>query len=227
MTPGYCRYGPAQSGFGPLILNRELPESAMRSAFIVFAMAALAFVGCKKGAQKVDNSSNVAPEPSETKKEVSKAPKVDHVETAEGHMKDLLLALKRVHFGLDKDSLTDGGKQALTEAAEKLELLPKVELYVDGHTDERGTTEYNMSLSERRAQAVVAYLKHLGIDEARLSIVSFGEESPVTSGHTSIDYATNRRVDFRIMRGDIQFVLEEGELVDDNGKPMHARNQAR
>ena len=196
----------------------------MKPQFIIIGMAALTFGGCKKGEQQVNNSDAVeelqAPE-----KEVAKAPEVNHVETAEGHMKDLLLALRRVHFGFDNDTLSDGGKQALSEAAEKLELLPKVELYVDGHTDDRGTTEYNMSLSERRAQAVVAYLKRLGIDEARLNTVSFGEESPMAAGHTDIDYAKNRRVDFRIMRGDVQFMLEEGELVDDSGRPMHANNQ--
>lgn len=196
----------------------------MKSLFIIAGVTALTLGGCKKGEQKVNNS-NAVEEPQAPEKEVSKAPEVDHIETAEGHIKDLLLALRRVHFGFDKDTLSDGGKQALIEAAEKLELLPKVALYVDGHTDDRGTTEYNMSLSERRAQSVVSYLKRLGIDEARLNIVSFGEESPMAAGHTDLDYAKNRRVDFRIMRGDVQFILEEGELVDDSGRPIHANNQ--
>jgi peptidoglycan-associated lipoprotein len=182
---------------------------------------AIMIMGCKKGEQDI----NTGDSKDVSKVDTDKAPKADRVETAEGHMKDLLLALRRVHFAFDADALTDGGKQALTEAAEKLELLPKVDLYVDGHTDDRGTTEYNMSLGERRAQEVVAYLKRLGVDEVRLNIVSFGEESPMAGGHSDLDNAKNRRVDFRIMRGDVQFVLEEGELVDDSGKPLEDRNQ--
>jgi peptidoglycan-associated lipoprotein len=184
----------------------------------------LAISGCKKGKQEVVNQGDAnAPSTGDdgaNANAVKKAPTPASVEEATGDLKDLLLALRRVHFGFDTDTLSDGGKKALTEAAEKLEALPKVALYVDGHTDERGTTEYNMSLGERRAQTVVAYLKNLGIQPERLRIVAFGEETPMASGSSDVDLAKNRRVEFRIMRGDVQFVLEEGELVSDSGEPL-------
>ena len=196
----------------------------MRLAVVTIGILGMMVLGCKKGEQKIENGSTN--ESAETSKAVSKDPEATSVDAADEHMKALLLALQRVHFGFDTDTLTDAGKQALSEAAEKLTLLPEVALYVDGHTDDRGTTEYNMSLAERRAQAVVKYLKNLGIEAERLNIVSFGEETPAASGHSDIDNAKNRRVEFRIMRGDIQFILEDGELVDDAGQPIHALSRA-
>jgi peptidoglycan-associated lipoprotein len=210
-------------------LPREELEDAMKWAIVIVAAVGLSAFGCKKGRRDVNNQGDADSEsnrPDDRGDNMSKAPAPKSVETAVGDMKDLLLALRRVHFGFDTDKLTDAGKQALTEAAEKLEAMPKVALYVDGHTDDRGTTEYNMSLSERRAQTVVKYLQNLGIEADRLNIVSFGEETPMSSGESDVDHAKNRRVEFRIMRGDIQFVLEEGELVDDNGRPMTALNNA-
>lgn len=177
----------------------------------------LAVGGCKKGKQPVKGGADTAALDGAGSGGV---PDPSMVNVASGDMKDLLLALKRIHFALDAATLTDDGKKALEDAAVKLEALPKVELYVDGHTDDRGTTEYNMSLSERRAQTAVKYLTGLGIAKSRLNIVSFGEESPLASGSSEEDYAKNRRVDFRIFRGDIEFVLEDSQLVDDEGNPI-------
>ena len=58
----------------------------------------------------------------------------------------------------------------------------------------------------------------MGIEEPRLSAVSFGEEKPLVDKPTDDAYARNRRVEFRLMRGDVQLVLEEGDLLDDQGK---------
>jgi peptidoglycan-associated lipoprotein len=135
----------------------------------------------------------------------------------------LLLALKRVHFAFDSSILESNSKRALDDAAEKLRSMTEVDLYVDGHTDERGTTEYNMSLGERRARTVVDYLKSSGVETNRLSIVSFGEEKPMANGAGEREYALNRRVEYRLMRGKVQFVLEEGDLIDDDGSPLSDR----
>jgi peptidoglycan-associated lipoprotein len=137
-----------------------------------------------------------------------------------GDMHDILLALTRVHFAYDGATLTTSSKAALQDAAEKLRAYPDVQLYVDGHTDERGTTEYNMSLGDRRARAVVSYLKSCGVDPDRLNTVSFGEESPLDSGTSAVAYARNRRVDFRLISGNVQFVLEDADPIDDEGAPI-------
>ncbi len=181
-------------------------------------------IGCKKGNQEVTNQddadSKSAVNENANESLVFPASTPKQVEMATGEVKELFLALKRVHFSLDSTTLTEAGKQGLNEAAEKLEVLSKVTLFVDGHTDDRGTTEYNMSLGARRAQTVINYLKRLGIDSDRLRNVSFGEESPISGGGQEIDLARNRRVDFRIMHGDVLFTLDESTLLDDSGKQI-------
>ena len=136
-------------------------------------------------------------------------------------MEELLLSLKRVHFPFDSSTLSPSGREALKDVANKLKAHPEVDLYVDGHTDKRGTTEYNLSLGDRRAQAVVDYLERLGVAGSRLRRVSFGEEDPLVTGAGQIVYAKNRRVGFRLMHGDVELILKQGTLLDDSGNPIH------
>ncbi len=69
---------------------------------------------------------------------------------------------------------------------------------IEGHCDERGTTEYNLALGERRASVVKAYLVNLGIDQSRLSTISYGEERPKVMGMTEEAYRLNRRAHFAV-----------------------------
>lgn len=64
---------------------------------------------------------------------------------------------------------------------------------IEGHTDERGTPEYNIALGERRAMSVVRYLQSMGVPSSQLSTVSYGEEKPVSFSHSDASYAENRR----------------------------------
>lgn len=141
-------------------------------------------------------------------------------EPAEGELRDVLITLRRVHFQLDSTELTEDSRAALSEAGPKLARHPDVHLYVDGHADERGTEEYNVALGERRARAVSDYLIRLGVAQDNLHIVSFGEGKPLVNQSDSVALAKNRRVDFRLMRGDIQLVVEESELVGDKGQQL-------
>jgi peptidoglycan-associated lipoprotein len=141
-------------------------------------------------------------------------------EVATGEMRELLLTLQRVHFPLDSTTLGDEAKSVLDEASKKLIEHPEVALYVDGHTDERGTAEHNMALAERRSKAVIDYLSHLGVPSERLAPVSHGKEDPMATGSTVEALAKNRRVEFRLMKGDVQLVLEPGTLVDDQGNRL-------
>ena len=73
-----------------------------------------------------------------------------------------------------------------------------VRLNVEGHTDERGTTEYNLALGQNRADTVRDYLIRLGVDGKRLRTISYGKEMPVDPRHTEEAWAKNRRVHFKI-----------------------------
>lgn len=138
----------------------------------------------------------------------------------DGAAHELLLSLERVHFALDTSELTEPSREALVAAAAALEKLPSVSLYVEGHTDDRGTSEYNVALSERRAQAVVEYLTRLGVAPARLSILPFGMERPLATGTDDHSRAENRRVDFRVMDGKVELKLAPGTLFNDDGTPI-------
>jgi peptidoglycan-associated lipoprotein len=71
---------------------------------------------------------------------------------------------------------------------------------LEGHTDERGSEEYNLALGERRANAAMQYLVDLGVPTGRMITVSFGEGSPAVQGHDESAWRWNRRVEFKVSR---------------------------
>src|SRR5437588_3462899 len=88
----------------------------------------------------------------------------------------------RVFFDYDRADITPEGQQILRRQSEWLRRYPNVSVTIEGHTDERGTREYNLALGERRAQAVKNVLVALGIPASRLSTISYGKERPATPG---------------------------------------------
>lgn len=70
---------------------------------------------------------------------------------------------------------------------------PNVKILIEGHTDERGTPEYNIALGERRAKAVMKYLQDMGVQAGQISVVSYGEEKPLDTSHTEAAFTKNRR----------------------------------
>ena len=144
-------------------------------------------------------------------------------EPLEGQAHEALLSVSRVHFGFDSATLPPATRELLAETADKLRHHQDVHLFVDGHADERGPTEYNIALSDRRAQAVSDYLTRLGVAAERLQPVPKGEEYPLAMGTGSHAWAENRRVDFRLTRGDVRFELRDGQPLDDQGMPIGAR----
>lgn len=103
---------------------------------------------------------------------------------------------QNIHFAFDSSALSAEAKELLKKKAQWLKENPTVTVTIEGHCDERGTTEYNLALGERRASAVQSYLRDLGIGGFRMDIVSFGEERPLDPGQTEAAYAKNRRAQF-------------------------------
>ena len=101
-----------------------------------------------------------------------------------------------VRFDYDKSELTEEGRRTSQAVADYMKKNPKAKLLVEGHCDERGTSEYNMALGERRAAAVMTYLVSLGVSKGTLSTVSFGKEKPLDPGHDEGAWAKNRRAHF-------------------------------
>lgn len=104
--------------------------------------------------------------------------------------------LETVYFEYDSSGLSDSARATLSENLKWLKQNQDRDVTLEGHTDERGTPEYNLSLGESRARQVKSYLKQLGVSEDRLFILSYGEEMPAAYGATSADFAKNRRVEF-------------------------------
>ncbi len=99
----------------------------------------------------------------------------------------------RIFFAFDSSEITPEAQLVLQRQAEWLKRYSNVTVTIEGHTDERGTREYNLALGERRAQAARNVLVALGIPASRISTISYGKERPAVPGSTEEAYAQNRR----------------------------------
>lgn len=106
------------------------------------------------------------------------------------------LLAQRVYFDYDRDQLRDDGAAILDAKAAVLQANPSITLVVTGHTDERGTAEYNLALGQRRAAQVKRYLLGKGIADFRLTTQSLGDSQPASSGSDESSYQQNRRAEF-------------------------------
>jgi len=98
-----------------------------------------------------------------------------------------------VYFELDQATLRPEARAVLQKNFEALKGHADWEALVEGHSDERGTTEYNLGLGQRRAAAVRQYYMTLGLDGARIATISYGKENPACTEHTEGCWAKNRR----------------------------------
>jgi peptidoglycan-associated lipoprotein len=104
--------------------------------------------------------------------------------------------LQTVHFDYDKSTLPADEKAKLQGDVDWMKKNSSTKMLVEGHCDQRGSTEYNLSLGERRANAVKQMLVQMGISAKRISTVSFGKEKLIANGDSESDMAQNRRANF-------------------------------
>lgn len=102
-----------------------------------------------------------------------------------------------LQFDFDSSNLTADSRGQLDSKIGCFQGSPG-RITIEGHADERGTTEYNIALGDRRAEAVKRYLTQQGIAPSRIRTVSFGEEKPVASGHDEASWARNRRAELDV-----------------------------
>ncbi|RJP26570.1 MAG: peptidoglycan-associated lipoprotein Pal [Candidatus Abyssobacteria bacterium SURF_5] len=107
-------------------------------------------------------------------------------------------SLKSVYFDYDSSALSPEAKATLEQVAQWLKQNPTKNIRIEGNCDERGTTEYNLALGERRSLAARRYLISLGISSDRIFTISYGEEKPAVDGHDESAWKFNRRDDFAI-----------------------------
>jgi peptidoglycan-associated lipoprotein len=111
-----------------------------------------------------------------------------------------------IFFDLDRSDITDESRQKLDEKVPVLTQNAAVKIRIAGHTDSRGSDEYNLALGQRRAAAAKRYLTDRGIDASRIEIVSFGEERPTCTDEADSCWSRNRRDEFEITAGQITAV---------------------
>jgi peptidoglycan-associated lipoprotein len=103
-------------------------------------------------------------------------------------------------FDLDKSDIRPDAREALTKDAEFLRTYQDVRISIEGHCDERGSTEYNLGLGQRRAEAAKNYLVSLGIPANRIDTVSWGKERPFCTEHDETCWQQNRRAHFVMVK---------------------------
>ncbi|QNI03004.1 peptidoglycan-associated lipoprotein Pal [Halomonas sp. SH5A2] len=104
--------------------------------------------------------------------------------------------VKTIYFDYDRDTIKNEYESVVMAHARYLRSNPDANVVLHGHTDERGTREYNMALGERRANAVERFLNIQGVSSSQMSVVSYGEERPAERGSSESAYSQNRRVVF-------------------------------
>jgi peptidoglycan-associated lipoprotein len=167
-------------------------------------LSAVLLGGCSSTTAKPEESSIASPEaPAESKKQLTSA----NVDPASQSSLDALQRgesasatgpLKDVYFDFDRYELRADARAILKENAAWLKANPAAQVQIEGHADERGTSEYNLALGAKRAQSVKDYLVTLGTAAGRLSTISYGEEIPVCREQTDGCWQRNRRARFAI-----------------------------
>lgn len=154
-------------------------------------------VSCKPKAPKT--TAEAAPTPAVTAAPpppppaATPAPRGDEVMSADLAELNSRGYLKDAYFDYDQATLRDDARSALAADGEWLKKYGSIQILVEGHCDERGTTEYNLALGDRRANAVKEYLGSLGVDGARVKTVSYGKERPFCTESTEQCWQSNRR----------------------------------
>ncbi len=132
------------------------------------------------------------PEPQELAMVETREPEIKPREVAKE------IGLQDVFFDFDRAVIKEDSRDVLQSNADWLSKNHGIKVQIEGHADERGTTEYNLALGENRAQAVKRYLVSLGIEPQRISIISYGEEKPFCNESNEECWQQNRRGHFMI-----------------------------
>lgn len=110
----------------------------------------------------------------------------------------MMINIEDVYFEFDRSTLTREAQEILTKKALWLKSNSTVKVVIEGHCDDRGTSEYNLALGDRRAASTKAFLIDLGVSPSRLMTISYGEERPLITGQSENAWAKNRRAHFEV-----------------------------
>lgn len=166
----------------------------MNKKTLSLLMASLLFAACAKKA--IVKKGEISPDELPTQEQEQMAEDVE----ASIRGKDFteIPQLATIYFELDSSEIRADMRKVLAKNADFLKTNPRLDIRVDGHCDERGTSEYNLALGQRRASAIRSYYKSLGIAGTRIGTISWGEEKPICEDSTEECWDQNRRVETQV-----------------------------
>jgi peptidoglycan-associated lipoprotein len=192
-------------------MDKEKVMKRHSTPLVVLALVAAAMLplsqGCKKKAptttaearppveEPAPPVTNVPPPPSSATREPVDTVDINTTDLATLNAKGYL---QDAFFDYDQSDLRDDARTVLSSNAEWLKRYRTIQVLVEGHCDERGTSAYNLALGDRRANAAREYLDSLGVGASRIRTVSYGKERPACTEATEDCYQRNRRAHFVI-----------------------------
>ena len=173
----------------------------MRRSTLFVAALAFALAGCKKKGEVTEPPVDVG----------AGTPTTQPAAPVPTHVQEMVDNFSRVFFEFDAAELAGDSKAALDANVVIMQKHPDVKVQIQGHADERGTTDYNVALGQRRAEAVRQYMAAQGIAPSRITLLSYGEEVPLDPSSNERAWSQNRRAEFVITwggEGDVQGTVQ-------------------
>lgn len=158
----------------------------------------LVLVGCSSAPKTTEAEPEAKQVAEENVEQDIAALQLAAAQALEAQKSELLATIqgKVVHFDFDRSDVKSDDYQIIKGNADYMALDGSLSVSIKGHTDERGSREYNLALGERRAQAVKNALIAEGVSPARITVVSYGEDAPVDEAHNESAWSKNRRAEF-------------------------------
>lgn len=186
-------------------------KTLLRWTLMAAAVALLAW-GCSKEKPETNPSPKTAEQPADSTLNLDALIadtlsadslarlEAERLEAERARLEEMInrIMLEDVYFDYDRSDLTENAKRLLAQVAEILVNENRFMVTVEGHTDARGTEDYNISLGARRSTVVRDFLIAYGVDGNRLASVSYGKERPKVQGADEAAYSKNRRAHFRV-----------------------------
>lgn len=171
--------------------------------FAVVALLSMGAYGCAKKQTVAKGGEVEAAKPAQAeeskdtgKRETTEAPPGPKEQPEPAESAKAEKSLEDIHFDFDRFEIRSGDAKILQDNAGWLKANPNAIATIEGHCDDRGTVEYNLSLGEKRADAARDYLVSLGIDAKRIKTISYGKSKPMDTGQNEEAWAKNRRAHF-------------------------------
>jgi peptidoglycan-associated lipoprotein len=173
--------------------DNEKENAMKRLSLLIAASSVLALAACSKAPPEVLPPVQPTAAPTMTPTPTPVPTQAGPVAGSQAHFARTMSGRDVIFFDTDQFNIDSEDAAALRAQAEYMLQYPNSRATIEGHADERGTREYNLALGERRATSARNYLVSLGVPEARLQVVSYGEERPAVTASNEQAWARNRR----------------------------------